>query len=60
MTMPAVVLTHQVTYGGTSLTTVQPGADPVELPDAIAAAVVAHGLGHYPEPDQDPDPPTPD
>lgn len=58
--MTAVVLTHQVTYGGPSLTTVQPGADPAELPEAIAVAVVAHGLGHYPEPDQDPEPPTPD
>lgn len=58
--MTAVILTHPVTYGGTALTTIQPGADPVELPAAVAAEVIAHGLGHYPEPGPDPDPPTPD
>lgn len=57
--MTAVVLTHPVTYGGTTLTTVQPGADPVELPAAVAAEVIRHGLGH--EPQADPEPPaTPD
>ena len=53
--MPAVVLTHQVTYGGSSLTTVQPGIDPVELPEAVAAEVIRHGLGH--EPQAEPEPP---
>ena len=47
--MTAVVLTHPVTYGGTTLTTIQPGADPVELPEAVAAEVIRHGLGHAPQ-----------
>lgn len=46
--MTAVVITHQVTYGGTTLTTVLPGADPVELPAAVAAEVIRHGLGRAP------------
>lgn len=57
--MPAVVLTHQVTYGGSSLTTVPPGADPVELPEAVAAEVIRHGLGHAPPAEPKP-PATPD
>ena len=57
--MIAVVITHPVTYGGTTLTTVHPGEDPVELPAAVAAEVIRHGLGH--EPQADPEPPaTPD
>lgn len=57
--MTAVVITHQVTYGGTTLTTVQPGEDPVELPAAVAVEVIRHGLGY--EPQADPEPPaTPD
>lgn len=56
--MTAVVLTHPVIYGGTTLTTVQPGADPVELPEAVAVEVIRHGLGHAPP--AEPKPPTPD
>ena len=46
--MTAVILTHPVTYGGADLRTLQPGADPVELPAEVAADVIRHGLGYLP------------
>lgn len=54
--MTAVVLTHPVTYGGATLTTIQPGIDPVELPEAVAAEVIRHGLGHAAPPPAPPKP----
>jgi hypothetical protein len=48
--MTAVVITHEVTIGGASVRTLQPTTEPVDLPDALAADLIRHGLAKLPQP----------
>jgi len=55
--MPAVIITHPVMVaGGSGIRAIEPGADPVELSDALAKELVRHGLAKSVEPPAPADP----
>ena len=56
--MTAVIITHPVMVtGGSGIRAIEPGADPVELPDTLAADLIRHGLA---QPVESPAPADPD
>lgn len=55
--MTAVIITHPVMFtGGSGIRAIEPGEDPVELPDTLAADLIRHGLAQPVEPPAPADP----
>jgi hypothetical protein len=44
MIMAAVIITERVTIGGATVRVIEPGETPIDLPEAVAADLIAHGL----------------